>query len=145
VIIFDVSTLVGAAIRRDSVPELALQHALSRDQVAVSEAMLAELIDVLARPRLARFLDPDLRDDVLSRVHAFGIFFVPTEAVIDCRDAKDNKYLDLARHPRRTVSSAVMEICSCSTLGAACGSCGRPSISPKLRGHPEISDQTRLL
>jgi len=96
VIVFDVSTLVGAAIRRDSVPELALQHALSHDQVAVSEAMLAELIDVLARPRLARFLDPDLRDDVLSRVHAFGILFVPTEAVTDCRDAKDNKYLDLA-------------------------------------------------
>jgi len=96
VIVFDVSTLVGAAIRRDSVPELALQHALSHDQVAVSEAMLAELIDVLARPRLTRFLDPDLRDDVLSRVHAFGIFFVPTETVTDCRDAKDNKYLDLA-------------------------------------------------
>ncbi len=95
-IVFDVSTLVGAAIRRDSVPELALQHALSHDQVAVSEAMLAELIDVLARPRLTRFLDPDLRDDVLSRVHAFGILFVPTEAVTDCRDAKDNKYLDLA-------------------------------------------------
>jgi len=96
VIVFDVSTLVGAAIRRDSVPELALQHALSHDQVAVSEAMLAELIDVLARPRLTRFLDPDLRDDVLSRVHAFGILFGPTETVTDCRDAKDNKYLDLA-------------------------------------------------
>lgn len=95
-IVFDVSTLVGAAIRRDSVPELALQHALRHDQVAVSEAMLAELIDVLARPRLARFLDLDLRDDVLSRVHAFGILFVPTETATDCRDAKDNKYLELA-------------------------------------------------
>jgi len=96
VIVFDVSTLVGAAIRQDSVPELALQHALSHDRLAVSEATLAELIDVLARPRLARFLDPSLRDDVLSRVHAFGILFVPTEAVTDCRDPKDNMYLELA-------------------------------------------------
>jgi hypothetical protein len=34
VIVFDVSTLVGAAIRRDGVPELALRRALHEDWVA---------------------------------------------------------------------------------------------------------------
>lgn len=95
-IVFDVSTLVGAAIRRDGVPELALRRALREDRVALSEAVVAELLDVFGRPRLARFLDSGLRDEVLSRLYAFGVFFAPAEAVADCRDAKDNKYLELA-------------------------------------------------
>ncbi len=57
---------------------------------------MAELIDVLARPRLARFIDVELRDEVLALFDTFGVFFTPTEAVADCRDAKDDKYLELA-------------------------------------------------
>lgn len=95
-IVFDVSSLVGAAIRRDGVPELALRRALRIDQIAISEAVIAELLDVFARPRLQRFLDPELRDEVLSELHASGLFFVPSERVADCRDPKDNKYLELA-------------------------------------------------
>ena len=95
-IVFDVSALVGAAIRRDGVPELALRRALREDQVAVSDAVMAELLDVFARPRLQRFLDPELREEVLSAVQTFGVRFVPTMRVADCRDTKDNKYLELA-------------------------------------------------
>ena len=95
-IVFDTSTLVGAAIGRGSVPDRAVRHAFAADWVAVSEAMIAELLDVLARPRLARFLDPDLRDEVLALLDAFGVFFVPAERVTDCRDAKDDKVLELA-------------------------------------------------
>lgn len=95
-IVFDVSSLVGAAIRRDGVPELALRRALRIDQIAVSEAVIAELLDVFARPRLQRFLNPELRDEVLSELHASGLYFVPSERVTDCRDPKDNKYLELA-------------------------------------------------
>ena len=96
VIVFDVSALVGAAIRRNSVPEWALRLALRIDQIAVSEAVIAELHDVFARPRLQRFLNPELRDEVLSEMHSLGLFFAPSEPVADCRDLKDNKYLKLA-------------------------------------------------
>ena len=33
---------------------------------------------------------------MLGLLDAFGVFFTPTERVTDCRDAKDNKYLELA-------------------------------------------------
>ena len=95
-IVFDASTLVSASIGRGSMPDRAVRHAFASDQVAVSEATMAELLDVLARPRLARFVDPEMRDEVLALLDAFGVFFVPTAAVADCRDAKDNKYLELA-------------------------------------------------
>ena len=95
-IVLDASTLVSAAIGRGSVPDRAVRHAFAADRVAVSEPVMAELLDVFARPRLARFLDPERRDEVLSLLDAFGVFFMPTVSVTDCRDVKDNKYLELA-------------------------------------------------
>ena len=58
-IVFDATTLVSATFRRDGVPARAVRHALRSDRVAVSEAVLAELLDVLDRPRLARFVSGD--------------------------------------------------------------------------------------
>ena len=95
-IIFDVSALVGAAIRRDGVPELALRRALDTDRIAVSEPVIAELLDVFARPRLRRFLRPEMRDGIVSELFAHGVFFTPDERVTDCRDPKDDMYLELA-------------------------------------------------
>ena len=91
----DVSTLVGAAIRRGSVPDQAVRRAFATDHVAISEDMMAELIDVLHRPRLARFVNPELRDDVLLLLDTDGVVFAPTGRVADCRDPKDNLYLEL--------------------------------------------------
>jgi putative PIN family toxin of toxin-antitoxin system len=96
VIVFDVSTLIGVAIRYDSIPARALRHALQTNQVAVSEPVLIELLDVLHRPRLARFVDPDLRTALLSQLLELGARFMPTTQVTDCRDPKDDKYLELA-------------------------------------------------
>ena len=65
-IVFDTSALVGAAIGRGSVPDRAVRHAFVANRIAVSEAMMMEPLDVHARLRLARFLDPELRDKVLE-------------------------------------------------------------------------------
>lgn len=95
-IVLDVSTVVGAAIRRGSVPYQAMRHAFATDRVAVSDDMIAELVDVLYRPKLARFVNPELRDDVLSLLDTEGVVFTPSTRVTDCRDPKDNLYLELA-------------------------------------------------
>lgn len=95
-IVLDASVLVSAAMGRGSVPDRAVRHAFAFDRVAVSEPMMAELLDVFARPRLARFILPELRDEVLALLDTSGVFVVPAEHVTDCRDAKDNKYLELA-------------------------------------------------
>jgi putative PIN family toxin of toxin-antitoxin system len=96
VIVFDASTLVSASIGRGSVPDRAVRHAFAADRVAVSEATIAELLDVLARPRLARFINPEVRDEVLSLLDTYGVFFAPVERVAECRDPKDDKYLEVA-------------------------------------------------
>jgi putative PIN family toxin of toxin-antitoxin system len=95
-IVFDVSTLIGAAIIRGSVPRRAVDRAIAQDRIALSAAVHAELITVLDRPRLARFIDPALRDELLASLIATAIWFDPIEQVRECRDAKDDKYLELA-------------------------------------------------
>lgn len=95
-IVLDASTLVSATFRRDNVPDRAVRYALREDQVAVSAATMSELLDVLGRPRVARFLDPELRVELLWLLDTLGVIFAPTEAVKDCRDPKDDKYLELA-------------------------------------------------
>lgn len=54
------------------------------------------MLEVLNRPRLARHLDFELRTEVLDLLLARAIRFEPGEAVADCRDPTDNKYLELA-------------------------------------------------
>jgi putative PIN family toxin of toxin-antitoxin system len=96
VIVLDASTLVSATFSRTGVPARAVDHAFRSDRVAVSEATMSEVLAVLARPRLARFLDAELRDALLGQLDALAVFFTPAETVADCRDAKDNKYLEVA-------------------------------------------------
>ena len=93
---FDASSLVGAAIGAGSVPRRAVQKARMQDGFAMSMAVLDEVVEVLHRPRLARFVDPALRDDLLDLLVPGAAWFEPTERITDCRDAKDNKYLELA-------------------------------------------------
>lgn len=95
-IVLDATTLVSATFRREGIPARAVRRALRSDRVAVSEAVLAELLDVLDRPRLARFIDPELRAELVGQLDTLGVFFAPTEVVADCRDPKDDKYLELA-------------------------------------------------
>ena len=95
-VVFDASSFVSAAMRADGIPERALLHAFRFDQVAISDAVLAEYLKVIHRPRLAKFLNIEVRAFVLRQLQSLGIRFVPAEPITDCRDPKDNKYLELA-------------------------------------------------
>jgi putative PIN family toxin of toxin-antitoxin system len=96
VTVFDASTIVGAAIGRNSNPYRALHHAREHAGLALSAPVYREIFEVLHRPRLARFIDAVLRDDVLDLLIAGSHRFDPAVRVTDCRDAKDNIYLELA-------------------------------------------------
>jgi putative PIN family toxin of toxin-antitoxin system len=88
--------LVGAVIKRDGVPLAALRKALRIDHVVLSAAVEREITDVLYRPGLSRFIDPTLRSDVLGILLTQATRVEPTVAISECRDSKDNIYLELA-------------------------------------------------
>jgi len=96
VIVFDASSIVGAALKSGSTPEAALLHAEAIDVLALSVAVDGEIAQVLSRPKFAGSISESRRNLVLNILRGSAVWFVPLVSVADCRDAKDNKYLELA-------------------------------------------------
>ena len=94
--VFDNGILVGAAIKVDSIPRRSIEVGFSLGEILVSEATVAELIDVLRRPKLARYLSPSVREKFLTKFVQQVIQVATTEAIRECRDPKDDMFLDLA-------------------------------------------------
>jgi uncharacterized protein len=95
-IIFDASALVSAALKVDSVPERALLRAEEVDVFALSPAVEKEIVEVFNRPRFVQAIRQERREYVLGILRDEAVWFEPAVRVADCRDEKDNKYLELA-------------------------------------------------
>jgi putative PIN family toxin of toxin-antitoxin system len=95
-IVFDASALVSAALKVDSIPERALLHAEETDVLALSVAVDAEITEVLSRPKFARTLSLARRERFLDFLRNAAVWFEPVIRVTECRDPKDNIYLELA-------------------------------------------------
>ena len=101
-VVFDTSTLVGAALKPDSVPHRALLQALARCDVWASAQTLAELEQVMRRDKFDRYLSREIRLDFVAVLRQSMHFFAVTQADEEdlrppCRDPKDNKFLALAQ------------------------------------------------
>ncbi len=62
----------------------------------MSDAILVELDNVLRRPKFNRYISEDERLQFLSKFVNDAMIVEVTEVVTDCRDSKDNKFLELA-------------------------------------------------
>lgn len=95
-IIFDASALVGAALKVDSVPERALLRAEEADVFALSAAIESEIAKVLGRPRFESAIPRERRERIMDLLRQTAVWFEPAVRVTDCRDPKDNMYLEFA-------------------------------------------------
>lgn len=95
-VVLDTNTLVSAALRSGSIPDRALRFAVSQETILISEAVLLEYDEVLARAKFARILTSEKRISFLALLSAVAIVVDAPAVVTDCRDRKDNKFLDLA-------------------------------------------------
>lgn len=95
-IVFDATTVVGAALHRDSVPRRAIELARSHHLIAFSDPVALEIREVLARPKFARQLTPPRQREIIDLLFVDAVWFAPTILAFDCRDQDDNKYLELA-------------------------------------------------
>lgn len=102
IFVFDTNILVSAALFFQSAPRQAFDIAISRGVLLTSEACLAELNQVLHRPKFARYLTP-LEADLFINQYSLKVTSVTvSSSVSDCRDLKDNKFLELAIDGRAT-------------------------------------------
>jgi putative PIN family toxin of toxin-antitoxin system len=94
--VFDTNTLVSAILFEHSTPGQALRRALKQGEILVSPATLEELAEVLQREKFNRYVTAAEREEFLETFIERATFIEPTEEIRICRDAKDDKFLELA-------------------------------------------------
>jgi uncharacterized protein len=94
--VFDTNTVVSALLFEHSRPGHALLRAMQRGEILLSASTLEELADVLERDKFDHYLTVSEREEFLEALVQRAIFVEPTEEIRVCRDARDDKFLELA-------------------------------------------------
>ncbi len=94
--VFDTNVTISAALFDKSLPGQALHAALSRGDLLVSGATLAELGAVLGRKKFDRYLTQAEREEFLVKLVREAVAVEITEEIRACRDAKDDIFLEIA-------------------------------------------------
>jgi putative PIN family toxin of toxin-antitoxin system len=93
----DANCLVSASLIEGSTTSQALDKAIMLGNLVFSDATMNEFIEVLFRKKFDKyFLNNEERLNAIQNISSNGIFFSPTETITDCRDPKDDKFLELA-------------------------------------------------
>jgi uncharacterized protein len=100
--ILDTGVLVSALLLPRSVPRQAVDRAFAQGIVLASVATIDELDDVLRRPKFDRYVQEDERLRFLARFIRDTNLIEVRDVVSECRDAKDNKFLELALSGKAT-------------------------------------------
>ena len=95
-VVVDANVVVSALLRPGSVPHRALDTARFRFELCVSAMTLAELQDVLSRPRLLARIGAGEARIFLLLLAEQARRIDPGVKVADSRDVDDNAYLELA-------------------------------------------------
>ena|SRR5947207_2324591 len=95
-VVFDTSVVVSAVLLPRSVPRQAFDRAQEHGKVLISVATVDELNEVLRRQRFDKYVREDQRLEFLAALIREAELVEVTEVVTECRDLKDNKFLELA-------------------------------------------------
>jgi putative PIN family toxin of toxin-antitoxin system len=94
--VLDTGVVVSAVLLPRSVPRQAFDAAAARGKLLVSEATVTELDEVLRRRKFNKYVPEDKRLEFLAALVQEAEQVEVTEIITACRDAKDNKFLELA-------------------------------------------------
>ena len=95
-IVLDTGVIVSAVLLPRSIPRRAFDKALAEAKVLVSEQTLSELNEVLQRSKFQRYVSQQDRLAFLAAMLQAAEAIPVVDVVTDCRDPKDNKFLELA-------------------------------------------------
>ena len=95
-IVVDTNALISRLLLPRSIPGKAVHKATDTGQLLVSEATLAELADVLARPKFAPYVSIQDRQQFIRLLGRVCKMVPITHMIRACRDVKDDKFLELA-------------------------------------------------
>jgi hypothetical protein len=95
-VVLEASVVVSATLSAGRTAESAILLARVHDALCWSAAVLDEIGEVLQRPKIAERVVEGRRVEMMSLLTVNARRFRPRRTVRDCRDPKDDKYLELA-------------------------------------------------
>lgn len=100
-IVVDTGVAISALLPR-SVPRRAFDLAVARGCFLVSTETIAELDEVLRRPKFDKYIPEEQRLEFFAALVREAELIDVTERITECRDPKDDKFLELAACGRAT-------------------------------------------
>ena len=94
--VIDSNTLISAFLFEHSVPSKAYEKAKRLGKIARSNETFTELFVTLVRSKFDKYISLPNRLDFLNEVKSILIPHEILENISDCRDPKDDKFLELA-------------------------------------------------
>ena len=101
-VVIDTGVIVSAVLLPRSVPRQSFDLAADRGRLLISAATIAELDEVLRRPKFNKYVSEEKRLEVLAALVREAEVVEITETISECRDPGDNKFLELAVSGRAT-------------------------------------------
>ena len=95
-IVVDTNALISRLLLPASVPGAAVRKAVAEGQLLVSDAILVELAEVLARAKFDPYVTIEERQEFLRLLGRIAECVPILHVIRVCRDPKDDKYLELA-------------------------------------------------
>ena len=95
-VVIDTNVWVSRLLLAGSASAHAVDEALERFDVMVSEPLVEELADVLSREKFDRYVSIQDREEFLRRILQIATTAPVLSEVDDCRDPDDNRLLALA-------------------------------------------------
>jgi putative PIN family toxin of toxin-antitoxin system len=97
-VVVDTSTLIGALLRKRSTPNQVLLWVFEHCTIYASPSTLQELAQVVQRASFDKYASFADRMTFFEAYADRASVVIPQIIVTDCRDPKDNKFLELALH-----------------------------------------------
>lgn len=95
-VVIDTNCLVSRILLADTISARAVDKAVDRGILLVSEATMEELADVLARAKFDRYVTMEDRRQFLRFIGRVAEYVPIVYSVAECRDPKDDKFLEAA-------------------------------------------------
>jgi uncharacterized protein len=101
-VVFDTNVVVSAMLLPHSVSRGAIDYAIGHGRLFISAATVAEVGEVIRHPRFDKYLSDEERTEFLATLVCESELVDADVTVTDCRDPRDNKFLELAIACRAT-------------------------------------------
>lgn len=94
--VLDTNVLVSAFLTKQSKSRNAFDKAVESGKIVVSKTTLDKFKEVLFRPKFNKYISAESKIEVFNDFEKLIIIVETSVSITDCRDPKDNKFLELA-------------------------------------------------